>query len=134
MGGTCMDRIFARRAAIFLGLAILLPLGAFGLTYTHTSDADFSKGTFDGTGVDGSGNVVITPVDKYVAWLNGDVAIATSTTKYQDSQKVAADGSGGAYVIWQDNASTFVDPPQQNIYIQHVDEDGNRLWAGSGVA
>ncbi|HMO61234.1 MAG TPA: hypothetical protein PKC39_01240 [Ferruginibacter sp.] len=38
------------------------------------------------------------------------------------------DGSGGAYIAWQEYIDTF-----SNIYLQHINSSGNKLWPAAGI-
>lgn len=46
----------------------------------------------------------------------------------QEEPQIAADGAGGAFIVWHDGRGAAND-----IYAQRVDEQGNRLWAVTGV-
>ncbi|HET6510638.1 MAG TPA: hypothetical protein VFH43_00485, partial [Candidatus Kapabacteria bacterium] len=58
---------------------------------------------------------------------NTPVAIAKHA---QTHPKIAPDGAGGAYVVWQDIRTTY----NWDIYAQHLDANGNRLWGEGGKA
>ncbi len=60
-------------------------------------------------------------------WTANGVAIA----KYggdQTSPAIAADGRGGAFIVWQDNRKGNTD-----IYLQHIDGTGTTLLTGNGI-
>ena len=48
----------------------------------------------------------------------------------QYSIQVVSDGSGGAFVVWNDRRSDS----NNDIYAQHLDASGNRKWGTNGVA
>jgi hypothetical protein len=62
---------------------------------------------------------------------NGTIAWPTDVVSVQDNCDLVADGAGGAIVVWQDVHQLLDDA---DIYAQRVDMNGNRLWAGAGVA
>jgi len=62
------------------------------------------------------------------AWLNGGTAVCTSTGN-QDQVRIVSDATGGAFLVWRDNRSGTYD-----IYVQHIDAEGNSLWTSGGVA
>jgi len=66
--------------------------------------------------IDGAGNV------KWGA--NGKVVCSSAGNQKRPS--VAVDGAGGLYVAWEDEVS-------EDIYIQHLDADGNELWTKNGI-
>ncbi len=70
--------------------------------------------------VDGSGNVL---------WTANGVPIC-ATAANQEAPRIAADGSGGAVVVWH---SPKIPDPQGDIYAQRVDTGGNPLWVVNGV-
>ncbi len=43
---------------------------------------------------------------------------------------IAADGNGGAFIAWQDNA----DPSQNTVYLQHVSAGGKISWVRNGLS
>ena len=66
--------------------------------------------------VDGAGNT---------KWGTSGVVVATAAGN-QKRPSVALDGSGGVYVAWEDEVS-------EDIYIQHLDSQGNELWTKGGI-
>ena len=49
----------------------------------------------------------------------------------QTDPVVVADGSGGAYVVWDDQRSPTL---SHDIYAQHLNSQGEALWAANGLA
>jgi len=70
--------------------------------------------------VDGSGNV---------RWATDGVIMCTAANN-QIGGQIAADGAGGAIITWRDYRSGAT----YDIYAQHVDGSGNRLWGSTGLA
>jgi hypothetical protein len=65
--------------------------------------------------------------------LNGIPAVVLGNTMIAGDKlnvKLQKDGQGGVYVVWQDFRN-FLD---HDIYAQHFNASGNRLWSQSGVA
>ncbi|HLB00569.1 MAG TPA: hypothetical protein VJO14_04215, partial [Bacteroidota bacterium] len=52
-------------------------------------------------------------------WAEGGIPLA-GTPGYQYYPRILADGSGGAFIVWQDNRSST----GYDIYLQHVSGDG----------
>jgi len=94
--------------------------------------------------VDGTGGAIVTWQDWRVSpdsrvyvqrlnrlgeaqWLPGGIWISSSSGDASLPQ-IASDGLGGAYVAWQEQHSNYYD-----IYAQHMDADGNPLWANGGI-
>jgi hypothetical protein len=46
--------------------------------------------------------------------------------------QIAADGSGGATIVWEDGRNWSGDPANRDIYAQHVDVSGSVMWAENG--
>jgi len=64
-------------------------------------------------------------------WAANGIAIANySDTQYNPS--ILADGSGGAFIAWENYACFCVGP--YDIYAQHVNSSGTKLWTTTGVA
>ena len=61
-------------------------------------------------------------------WASNGVAICT-LTQVQGNPHIVADGSGGAFIGWQDQRSDMSD-----IYVQRIDGGGSVQWTGNGVA
>jgi hypothetical protein len=64
-----------------------------------------------------------------VVWASNGVAICTDT-EYHESQQIASDEMGGAFITWQD----YRGGSNYDIYIQHINYTGNVVWAANGVA
>lgn len=62
------------------------------------------------------------------SWTANGVAICTATGD-QTVPDLVSDGLGGAIIIWYDRRGSRGD-----IFAQHIDASGNRVWPGSGVA
>ena len=63
-----------------------------------------------------------------ILWNAAGVAVCTAAY-YQQNPQMAPDGSGGAYIVWQDERNGNVD-----IYAQRLDASGNALWTADGEA
>jgi hypothetical protein len=68
--------------------------------------------------VDGDGNLL---------WDTGGVPVCAAA-QYQQYPQMVADGSGGAYVVWQDERNGNID-----IYAQRLNANGSALWTADGV-
>ena len=67
----------------------------------------------------------------YPTWTRNGVKLAQSTST-QRFPVIASDGSGGAYVVWQDDrnsANNGID-----LYGQHIMSDGTLAYASAGIA
>ncbi|MFO8145702.1 MAG: FlgD immunoglobulin-like domain containing protein [Candidatus Syntrophosphaera sp.] len=65
--------------------------------------------------------------------LWGADGLALSVAAFaQNGQRMASDGNGGCYVVWDDyrNGNT----PNEDIYAQHLSSDGTALWEANGRA
>jgi hypothetical protein len=63
--------------------------------------------------------------------LWGEAAIAITNADFaQTGQRMAADNSGGVYIVWDDlrNGNT----PNDDIYAQHLSASGEALWTAGG--
>ena len=69
--------------------------------------------------VDGSGNVL---------WTTDGVPVCTASGA-QIAPWLAADGTGGAIIAWQDSRGVSYD-----VYAQRVDASGTAVWTANGVA
>ena len=63
-----------------------------------------------------------------VARWTPDGIVVCDAAGDQEKPQIVSDGAGGAIIVWHDGRDTAND-----IYAQRVDEDGNRLWAISGI-
>ncbi|HTP12842.1 MAG TPA: T9SS type A sorting domain-containing protein [Bacteroidota bacterium] len=63
-------------------------------------------------------------------WDSSGVAICTNSTP-QANPRIAADGGGGAYIIWDDNRNLALN---QDIYAQRVNGAGQVQWTANGIA
>ncbi len=117
-----------------VSLGLLVPLCASALTFDF-SGSTLSGGTFVGTTLNGSNQVVGTTRSMYTAWLKGDTAITALSTDVQN-QVVISDGAGGAFVAWDDKRAAIGNNLLRNdddIYVQHLDSNGNPTWDFDGV-
>ncbi|MCD6115831.1 T9SS type A sorting domain-containing protein [bacterium] len=72
--------------------------------------------------------------DIYVQYIDGagnakwgpDGKVICSAAGNQKRPTITSDGSGGLYVAWEDEVS-------EDIYIQHLDAQGNELWVKDGI-
>jgi len=62
-------------------------------------------------------------------WSEGGIPLAL-TPGYQYYPSIVEDGNGGAFIAWQDNRSGV----GYDIYMQHVDGDGEMLLPDDGLA
>ncbi len=99
---------------------------------------------------DGSGGAIIvwsdnrtnTQTDIYAQRITGGGVIKWSTSglgicvfmRQQWAPSIATDGSGGAIIAWADQRDTISVPRTDDVYVQRVDSNGNRLWASDGAA
>lgn len=60
-----------------------------------------------------------------------DVALHGDQPNTQTVPDMLADGSGGAFIVWQDPRLAT---SNANIYAQRIDSDGNILWGSDGLA
>ncbi len=68
--------------------------------------------------------------DGYFLWPTDDILISDSPGP-KSFINVAADGSGGIFVSWDDICSG--DPDNPHIFSQHIDADGSALWTPGGI-
>lgn len=61
-------------------------------------------------------------------WVPGGMPV-TITSPGQQNPTIISDGSGGAIIAW----SEYAEFPNYHIYVQRLDDTGNRLWTASGV-
>jgi hypothetical protein len=78
----------------------------------------------------GSSDIIAQRVD----WLGNTPWGASGVTvcdaaDIQEYPAITYDGSGGAFIAWQDNRNTF----DFDIYAQRVDDDGNTQWINNGI-
>ncbi len=61
-----------------------------------------------------------------LVWTTGGIPACTAPEE-QVNARMASDSNGGAFIAWTDyrNGGTF---GYEDIYVQHVDTDGNTLW------
>ena len=68
-------------------------------------------------------------IDGTYVW-NNDGAIIVNFDGRQEDPLLVSDNDGGAYVIWRDYRDENY---YGDIYAQHIDSDGNRLWDADGI-
>lgn len=61
-------------------------------------------------------------------WAPNGTAICINSTIEYNKPKIAPDGSGGAFITWEDESA-----PYKDIYIQRLDSNGNALWGPNGT-
>ncbi|MFN8396063.1 MAG: T9SS type A sorting domain-containing protein [Bacteroidia bacterium] len=64
-----------------------------------------------------------------VLWTSCGVAVVSDASN-RINPKVQSDNHGGAYIVWQDGRSGV----DFDIYGQHLNASGNRLWGATGKA
>lgn len=63
--------------------------------------------------------------------LWGDAGIAVATAEFaQIGQRMASDGNGGVYIVWDDLRNG--NSPNDDIYAQHLNSNGEALWTAGG--
>ena len=62
-------------------------------------------------------------------WSDGGIEVVTEPGRQEDPILIS-DDNGGAYIIWADYKD---EPSYGDIYIQHIDSDGIRTFADSGI-
>jgi hypothetical protein len=75
----------------------------------------------------------------FVAWTNlasaqwnndpANPLVVSNEQNFQNGPQSYPDGEGGAYIMWQDDRTTY---GKKEVYGQHVDADGNDLWEEGG--
>jgi hypothetical protein len=61
-------------------------------------------------------------------WAANGVAVCTAANA-QTNPQIAADGMGGAYIVWEDLRSGT----NKDLYAQHVNATGTMAWTGDGL-
>jgi len=64
-----------------------------------------------------------------IVWPWGGIPVCTYSAN-RINAKIQSDKLGGAFITWQD----FRNGVDYDIYAQHLDANGNRLWGGNGAA
>jgi hypothetical protein len=62
-------------------------------------------------------------------WGNASAKVC-SVQNDQVNPQILRDGSGGAFIAWEDRRQLS----DRNLYLQHIDSTGARLWSDSGLA
>jgi hypothetical protein len=63
----------------------------------------------------------------FIKWgFNG--AVVTDKTAREHNEKIAPDENSGAYICWEEQSG-----PGWDVWIQHMDSAGNRLWGNGGI-
>ena len=62
-------------------------------------------------------------------WTTGGVPVCTAIMN-QKNPRLVTDGSGGAYITWQDRRSAI----DYDIYVQHINSTGTAMFAVDGIA
>ena len=111
---------------------------AGGIRLTPSGDQ-----AWPGIAPDGAGGVLVTwqddrngtqdiyaqrlDADGSELWTSGGVSI-TLATGNQTLMDIAADGSGGAVIVWE----SYLSPGTYDIYAQRIDYGGTALWTTNG--
>lgn len=76
-------------------------------------------------------DVFVNRIDKdgIIKWGSGGITINASAGNQSDAY-VCEDGFGGCYVAYQD----YTVPAPAAVWVQHLDSNGVKLWAGNGVS
>ncbi|MFH0816457.1 MAG: putative Ig domain-containing protein [Methanobacteriota archaeon] len=64
-----------------------------------------------------------------VQWVNNGIPICTGPENQWVSGMISDGGIGGAFITWYDDRTGNYD-----IYLHHIDRDGNSLWSPNGKA
>jgi hypothetical protein len=114
------DKVLVCNAAGNLYTPRLAPDGLGGIV-TVWYDPRAGSGTYDlyAQRVNGSGDT---------QWAANGIPVCTAPNA-QDNTFVISDGTTGTVVFWEDDRLSTTD---QNIYGQHLDENGNALWGADG--
>ena len=62
------------------------------------------------------------------AWTNDGIGVSLSTTSSSKISKLASDGQGGAFIVWENSLSG-----NKDIYAQSVDSTGKIKWRLNGI-
>jgi hypothetical protein len=73
--------------------------------------------------------VIAGTTSSYALWLPDDIPVAPHVGGQPENHQNTFDGSGGAFITWQDSRSGMTD-----IYSQRVDSSGVALWTADGIA
>jgi hypothetical protein len=65
-----------------------------------------------------------------VLMWNANGEIVCTAAQSQGSADIADDGSGGAFIVWQDDRNTL----STDVYAQHFNGSGGPVWTPGGVA
>jgi hypothetical protein len=64
----------------------------------------------------------------------GSIGVTVTSPPFdQAGQKIAADGVGGALIVWSDMRPQYYGSPEYDIYAQRVNASGSKIWAPGGV-
>jgi hypothetical protein len=63
-----------------------------------------------------------------IEWTYMGVPVSTAASR-QGEIKIASDGIGGAFVVWED----WRNLPDKDIYAQRIDSNGNLVWQTDGI-
>ena len=65
-----------------------------------------------------------------------EVVVSNATGNFSSTKSsisITSDSAGGAILVWQDSRNTTSTNSNGDLYGQHIDADGNMLWAKDGV-
>jgi len=71
--------------------------------------------------------ILAPPASLHGAWVTNGVAVCVLPNTH-DTPTIAADGSGGAIIVWRDGRTVV----NTDIYAQRIDAGGNTMWTANG--
>lgn len=69
-------------------------------------------------------------------WTSNGVAVCNAVNN-QEKNQLVSDGSGGAYLVWEDRRNHVTSPTNDyfsDIYLQRIDGSGTAQWTTNGIA
>ncbi len=75
--------------------------------------------------------IILFAMSVWAAWVDDGVRI-TDGERPEFESRIAPDGAGGAYIVWEQAfVSAFL---KNSIFIQRIDGNGNTLWSAGGIS
>jgi len=125
-------KIYAQRTdstglTLWSGLGV--PICNTGVSNYHDIIANSTGGALIGWSRDGDIYTQLIDSTGSPLWTVNGIAICTATNN-QTFTAMAANGNDGAFIVWKDERTGFIDP---NIYAQHISSNGNVSWQSNGI-